>query len=325
MRGSYSGSIEQSNDFNGFELNRPTELHVYTLQIPITFTYAQSLVSGGHVLALNEPPRPQGSISYPDRDTPLPVLTVSEGRATLSGGVSRDVIDSETKKVDGHDGCTWSLLVVLFNGQPFAGSGSSTAGDPTRTPTRTPTPTATPVIGNVSVTDSPTPTAFATRTSTPAATPNEAPCGTAVPGPKRAARLASVSAGGQTNGCRVARGGYVALGDSFSAGDGGSPPFVPGGRACHRAPAAYPLLYDPTAEFWACSGAQVSDILASPFKGDPPQVTHVVPGTSMISVTIGGNDIEIFPGAPALRHLRLCGILPGHDRCLGCKQPATHA
>ena len=306
-RGSFSGPIEQPNDFNGFELNRPTELNVYTLQIPLTASYAQSHESRGHVLALNEPPRPQGSISYPDRDTPLPVLTVSEGQPSLSGGVSRDVIDSETKKVAGHDGCTWSLLVVLFNGQPAAGSGPSTVGDPTRTPTPTLTATALKghVIGNVSVTDTPTgmptvtptPTAPATRTSTPTetptATPNETPCGTAVPRPERSARLASASAGEQIDSCRVHR-GYVALGDSFSAGDGVSPPFVPGGRPCHRAPGAYPLLYDPKAEFWACSGAQVSDILANPFKGDPPQITHVVSGTSLISVTIGGNDIEIF-------------------------------
>ena len=300
-RGSFSGSIEQPNDFNGFELNRPTELNVYTLQIPLTASYTQSHESRGHVLALNEPPRPQGSISYPDRDTSLPVLTVSEGQPALSGGVSRDVIDSETKKVAGHDGCTWSLLVVLFNGQPLVGPGPSTASDLTRTPTPTPTPTLTAtalkghVIGNVSVTDTPTgmPTVKPTPTETPTATPNETPCGTAVPRLERSARLASASAGEQIDSCRVHR-GYVALGDSFSAGDGVSPPFVPGGRPCHRAPGAYPLLYDPKAEFWACSGAQVSDILANPFKGDPPQITDVVSGTSLISVTIGGNDIEIF-------------------------------
>ena len=300
-RGSFSGPIEQPNDFNGFELNRPTELNVYTLQIPLTASYTQSHESRGHVLALNEPPRPQGSISYPDRDTSLPVLTVSEGQPALSGGVSRDVIDSETKKVAGRDGCTWSLLVVLFNGQPLVGPGPSTASDLTRTPTPTPTPTLTAtalkghVIGNVSVTDTPTgmPTVKPTPTETPTATPNETPCGTAVPRLERSARLASASAGEQIDSCRVHR-GYVALGDSFSAGDGVSPPFVPGGRPCHRAPGAYPLLYDPKAEFWACSGAQVSDILANPFKGDPPQITDVVSGTSLISVTIGGNDIEIF-------------------------------
>ena len=300
-RGSFSGPIQQPNDFDGFEPNRPTELHVYTLQIPLTASYTQSHESRGHVLALNEPPRPQGSISYPDRDTSLPVLTVSEGQPALSGGVSRDVIDSETKKVAGRDGCTWSLLVVLFNGQPLVGPGPSTASDLTRTPTPTPTPTLTAtalkghVIGNVSVTDTPTgmPTVKPTPTETPTATPNETPCGTAVPRLERSARLASASAGEQIDSCRVHR-GYVALGDSFSAGDGVSPPFVPGGRPCHRAPGAYPLLYDPKAEFWACSGAQVSDILANPFKGDPPQITDVVSGTSLISVTIGGNDIEIF-------------------------------
>lgn len=180
LQGSFSGPIQQPNDFNGFELNLPTELLVYTLQIPVTVTYAQSHEDRGHVLARNDPPRPRGSISYPDRDTPLPVLTVSEGRPALSGGVSRDVIDSETKKVAGHDGCTWSVLVVLFNGKPFAGSGPSSASDPTRTPTPTPTALRGHVIDDVSVTHTPTatPTSTPTSTATPTATSTRTPTAT---------------------------------------------------------------------------------------------------------------------------------------------------
>jgi hypothetical protein len=97
-----------------------------------------------------------------------------------------------------------------------------------------------------------------------------------------------------TNACSVKRGSYIALGDSFAAGDGVAPPFVPGGAACHRAPAAYPLLYDAKAEFWACSGAQITTVLNTGQHGEPAQITHLTPATRMISLTIGGNDTGLF-------------------------------
>ncbi|HZS86948.1 MAG TPA: GDSL-type esterase/lipase family protein [Chloroflexota bacterium] len=88
--------------------------------------------------------------------------------------------------------------------------------------------------------------------------------------------------------------GYVALGDSFSAGDGVAPPFVPGGARCHRAPGAYALLYDRNASFWACSGAQTANILVTGQNGEPAQISHLTPATRMVSLTIGGNDVRLF-------------------------------
>ncbi len=87
---------------------------------------------------------------------------------------------------------------------------------------------------------------------------------------------------------------YVALGDSFAAGDGVAPPFAPGGAACHRATGAYPLLYAPDAGFFACSGAQISDITAQSVHGEPPQIDHVSSFTRLVTVSIGGNDAELF-------------------------------
>lgn len=87
---------------------------------------------------------------------------------------------------------------------------------------------------------------------------------------------------------------YVALGDSFAAGDGVAPPFAADGAACHRASGAYPLLYDPDAGFFACSGAQISDILADSIHGEPPQIDHVSSFTRLVTVSIGGNDAELF-------------------------------
>lgn len=312
-QGTASGPTGQTDEYVGnFEPGAPADLSLGQQDVSATQTAKYTRILDGKVEIRTSGPSPIGSVPVAN-GAPPPYLTLTASTTRLSGtrtqllyGPSQG--DRGENTLDGHAGCTWNLIVVLFNGKPPLRGGVSSGNTtitptvshtptatrtPTATSTRTPTMTATAlqgrIIDDISVTDTPT----ATPTETPTATPNETPCGTAVPRPERSARLASASAGEQIDSCRVHR-GYVALGDSFSAGDGVSPPFVPGGRPCHRAPGAYPLLYDPKAEFWACSGAQVSDILANPFKGDPPQTTHVVSGTSLISVTIGGNDIEIF-------------------------------
>jgi hypothetical protein len=179
VQGSFSGSIVSPDDFN-FEPNVPAQLSLLAPQIPVTATYAQSHEAQGKILAHNDPPGPYGSIAYPDRNTPLPVLTVSEDQPALSGGVSRDVIDSTTNKVDGHDGCTWSLIVVVFNGKPLQGGASS--GATSVTPTKTPTPTASSTqIGEQSPTDTPTATPSDTTGPSDTATATATPMATAQP------------------------------------------------------------------------------------------------------------------------------------------------
>jgi lysophospholipase L1-like esterase len=95
---------------------------------------------------------------------------------------------------------------------------------------------------------------------------------------------------------------YVALGDSFSAGEG-LPEFEPGTdtdtNSCHRSYGAYSRLLvatgiapDPAA-FHACSGARVID-LESPNAGsenEPPQIEQLSEFTDVVTMTIGGNDI----------------------------------
>lgn len=105
-------------------------------------------------------------------------------------------------------------------------------------------------------------------------------------------------------------GGYVALGDSYSAGEG-LQPFDPGtgdaaagGTECHRSRSAYSqlLVFDPPVTatvFGACSGAVIPDVYTSFLRfpsGHPPvrvgpQVdgaTH--PDVGLVTFTIGGND-----------------------------------
>lgn len=102
---------------------------------------------------------------------------------------------------------------------------------------------------------------------------------------------------------------YVALGDSYSAGEG-IDPFLdtyPGDFECHRSPKGYPRLVsrpfreesiaeDPLTagafDFAACSGAQSVDILFhGQFPGIVRQLDHVSPETDLITLTIGGNDV----------------------------------
>ena len=80
---------------------------------------------------------------------------------------------------------------------------------------------------------------------------------------------------------------YVALGDSFSSGVGTGSYTL--SSSCKRGVYAYPYLVaqqrpDTTLDFVACSGATTSSLMAS-------QIQAVTVATSIVSVTIGGNDI----------------------------------
>ncbi len=80
---------------------------------------------------------------------------------------------------------------------------------------------------------------------------------------------------------------YVALGDSFSSGNG---TFLPDrSLRCYRSSLAYPVLVERARpntdlDFRACSGADTADVLED-------QVGALDGGTDLVSVTVGGNDI----------------------------------
>jgi lysophospholipase L1-like esterase len=80
---------------------------------------------------------------------------------------------------------------------------------------------------------------------------------------------------------------YVALGDSFSSGVGTNSYTL--STSCRRGVYAYPWLVaqqrpNTVLAFVACSGATTSDVLAN-------QIASVTPDTSIVTLTIGGNDI----------------------------------
>ncbi|SDM71910.1 SGNH/GDSL hydrolase family protein [Allokutzneria albata] len=89
---------------------------------------------------------------------------------------------------------------------------------------------------------------------------------------------------------------YVALGSSFAAGPG-IPPSRPGSPpACGRSSNNYPGLAAAklrlTLTDVSCSGATTAHLLTTPQHGQPPQVEAVTPNTRLVSVTIGGNDVN---------------------------------
>lgn len=80
---------------------------------------------------------------------------------------------------------------------------------------------------------------------------------------------------------------YVALGDSYSSGLGAGD-YISSSGSCDRSTKAYPEQWagaNSPATFTsvACSGATTADVLAS-------QVSALSAGTTLVSITIGGND-----------------------------------
>jgi len=96
---------------------------------------------------------------------------------------------------------------------------------------------------------------------------------------------------------------YVALGDSYSSGEG-NPPYEQGTDKeeetpdlCHRSPAAYGPRLDNGLDlgpmsFKACSGAVTNDIFQTSGANltEPAQLSWLRPDTKTVTLTIGGND-----------------------------------
>lgn len=93
---------------------------------------------------------------------------------------------------------------------------------------------------------------------------------------------------------------YVALGDSFSSGEGVEE-FIPGTdipgiNECHRSKYAYAWLLDQNAtlpislyDFSACSGATISDVVNGMYN-ENSQLAELDAGIGLVTITAGGND-----------------------------------
>ena len=113
---------------------------------------------------------------------------------------------------------------------------------------------------------------------------------------------------------------YVAMGDSFSSGQGDEP-WTPESNqnGCARAQNGYPLgfaksytsngtyPYQASTEFVACSGATTDQFLVSGRNGELAQINWLSPATQLVTLTIGGNDVGFAP------ILRSCVLGTGCD------------
>lgn len=100
---------------------------------------------------------------------------------------------------------------------------------------------------------------------------------------------------------------YVAMGDSFSSGEG-VPPFEGGSENdCKRSPKSYPRLltarlYLDMTNFAACAGATTFDVDGI---GEDDQLNLVPDSTDIITITVGGNDVNFKEFATACT-IHLC-------------------
>ncbi|MDI5962374.1 ricin-type beta-trefoil lectin domain protein [Streptantibioticus silvisoli] len=90
---------------------------------------------------------------------------------------------------------------------------------------------------------------------------------------------------------------YVAMGSSFAAGPGIPPAQTgTGATACARSGANYAsvLSRDIGANLTdaSCSGATTANVLTDSQAGQPPQIDAVTSATQLVTVTIGGNDVD---------------------------------
>lgn len=89
-------------------------------------------------------------------------------------------------------------------------------------------------------------------------------------------------------------GGYVAMGDSYTAGPGVGGGTQPNSGFCARANRNYPMLVNtalrPTSfKDVSCSGATTVGITGSEF-GQQPQINAIDANTRLVTIGIGGND-----------------------------------
>jgi lysophospholipase L1-like esterase len=92
---------------------------------------------------------------------------------------------------------------------------------------------------------------------------------------------------------------YVALGDSYSSAAGVAPFVTDAPATCSRSLLNY--AHDIAAQTMpssftdvTCSGAKTSDLLSSQAPGVAPQLEAVTKATRLVTMTIGGNDENVF-------------------------------
>ncbi len=93
-----------------------------------------------------------------------------------------------------------------------------------------------------------------------------------------------------------ARSAYVALGSSFASGPGIDPLIDP---SSSRSGANYPRIVAASLDLAltdvSCGGATVNDIVNGDRSGRPAQIDAVTADAALVTLTVGGNDIQYLP------------------------------
>jgi lysophospholipase L1-like esterase len=108
--------------------------------------------------------------------------------------------------------------------------------------------------------------------------------------------LLPTGAAGATGSSTVPRGArYVAIGSSYAAGFGIRPQ-EPHSGGCGRSEVDYPHLVAAKLRLQlddvSCGGAVTANALDTPQGSAPPQIDAVTPKTRLVTLTIGGNDVN---------------------------------
>jgi lysophospholipase L1-like esterase len=112
---------------------------------------------------------------------------------------------------------------------------------------------------------------------------------------------------------------YVALGSSFASG-----PMIPevADPSCLRSTNDYPSLVARALKLKltdvSCGAATTEHVISTPQKDRPPQIDAITPNTKLVTITIGGNDVDY-----TVSNLACSGAAQSGQDCLGTVvQPA---
>jgi lysophospholipase L1-like esterase len=119
---------------------------------------------------------------------------------------------------------------------------------------------------------------------------------------------------------------YVALGSSFAAGPGDGQRSPESLDLCEQSDGNYPHLlarrYGLSLKDVTCSGATTGDVLEGGQWFQAAQVNAVQPGTKLVTVTVGGNDISYIGSLTAWACTNDPATVPRLVRALGmCRMP----
>jgi lysophospholipase L1-like esterase len=91
---------------------------------------------------------------------------------------------------------------------------------------------------------------------------------------------------------------YVAMGDSYSAASGVLPPDPTAAPQCLRSTRNYPHVIATATHAQlkdvTCGGADTTDYGTAQYPGVPPQLNALSSSTQLVTMTIGGNDSNVF-------------------------------